>query len=106
MGEKEDQQIADAAQFEELRKAGCDFSHEHKVDFLFYGDELSLRELEEKMLSQGFSLSPEQEKPNSLLFLKNMRLNLREMQVLTASLVELSEQTGTTYDGWGTVVKK
>ncbi len=94
---------ADTQVFATLQEAGCDFTKEHVVDFLFLGEDDALKKIRETLEGNGFYLA-ETQNPGELLMHNKMILHLPLMQQFTVELDRLAEVTGTEYDGWGTQV--
>lgn len=88
----------------QLRKAGVNAFSDQVVDFFFtLPDAATSAELRSVLEQEGFSPVSEAEVEGgtwSLNLQKTMRLNVPEMQALTAHLRELAEQRGGTYDNW------
>ena len=95
---------ADVDAFRVLLDAGCDFTKEHIIDYLFLGEEEDLAVVRKTLEDGGFFVK-ESQKPGQLLIHNRMILDLSLMQEFSNMFEQLASATGTTYDGWGTTIK-
>ena len=88
----------------QLRKAGVNAFSDQMVDFFFtLPDAKTSRELQQLLEKEGFALVSAAEVEggsHSLNLQKTMRLNVPEMQALTAHLRQLATERDGTYDNW------
>lgn len=87
----------------QLRKAGVNAFEDQLIDFFFtLPTTQACEELRFALAADGFSVASQTQVETgvSLQLHKTMRLNVPEMQAMTARLRPLAEERGGTYDSW------
>lgn len=96
-------QLADQRVIQGLLEAGSDPSKPHALEFVFTGDEQSLRQVAQKLRAQGYAPAPA-DAPGQIIMVKKMLLDEDEIIAESRANRALADEHEVEYDGWGAEV--